>query len=87
MRIASRMRPEARRALPFAQDVAFVWSAVAGATSYVLQVGTATTLSDRYNADVGNVLSASLMLSSGTYYSRLVPQGAGSTTAEQTVTV
>lgn len=67
--------------------VAFVWDAVDGATSYVLQVGTATTLSDIYNADVGNVLGYSMWLAPGTYYSRVVPQGAGSATAEQVITV
>ncbi|HMN09328.1 MAG TPA: hypothetical protein PKC83_11130 [Gemmatimonadaceae bacterium] len=67
--------------------VAFVWDAVDGATSYVLQVGTATTLSDIYNADVGNVLGYSMWQAPGTYYSRVVPQGAGSTTAEQVITV
>ena len=65
----------------------FVWDAVVGATSYVLQVGSATTLSDIYNDNVGNTLSYGLELAPGTYYSRVVPQGAGSTTAERTVTV
>lgn len=72
---------------PPTTEVAFIWSAVVGATSYVLQVGTATTLSDVYNSNVGNVLSAYLPLASGLYYSRVVPVGAGSTTDEQEVTV
>ena len=67
--------------------VEFVWDVVIGASSYVLQVGTATTQSDRFNQDVGDVLAYGLALSPGTYYSRVVPQGAGSTTDEQAVTV
>ena len=66
---------------------AFVWDVVGGATSYVLQIGTATGQSNTFNANVGNVLTYSVALNPGTYYSRVVPQGAGSTTAEQTVTV
>ena len=58
-----------------------------GATSYVLQVGTATTESGVYNSDVGNKLGITLPLAAGTYYWRVVPQGAGSTTVEQTVTL
>lgn len=67
--------------------VAFVWDDVVGATSYVLQIGSATTLSDVYDANVGDVLTETVNLLPGTYYSRVVPQGAGSTTPEQTVTV
>jgi hypothetical protein len=67
--------------------VAFVWDAVGGATSYVLQIGTSTGQSDTFNQNVGDVSTYSVALSAGTYYSRVVPQGAGSTTAEQTVTV
>ena len=48
----------------------FTWDAVTGATSYVLQVGSATTLSDIYNASVGNKLSHGLELAPGTYYWR-----------------
>lgn len=72
---------------PPATAVYFVWAAVEDATSYVLQIGTATTLSDVYNSNVGNNLSAEVPLASGTYYSRVVPQGAGSATDEQEVTV
>lgn len=86
MRIALRQHPMLRLAR-YGQTVAFVWDAVVGATSYVLQVGTATTESDIYNANVGNVLAESLYLDPGTYYSRVVPQGAGSATDEQVVTV
>ena len=68
-------------------DVAFVWDAVVGATSYVLQVGRATGVYDVYNANVGNVLTSTLTLTSRTYYARVVPVGAGSATAEQVVTV
>jgi hypothetical protein len=67
--------------------VYFTWSAVAGASSYILQVGTATGLSDVHDTDVGNVLTYSLSWPNVTYYSRVVPQGAGSTTAEQTFVV
>lgn len=69
------------------QLVAFVWDAVGGASSYVLQIGTSTGQSDRYNSNVGNVLTYTLTLLPGTYYSRVVPQGAGSTTVEQVVSV
>ena len=65
----------------------FAWDAQAGATSYVLQVGAATTESGVYNSDVGNVLGVTLPLAAGTYYWRVVPQGAGSTTVEQSFTL
>lgn len=68
----------------------FVWDAVSSATSYVLQVGTSTGASDRFNEDVGNVLTYALDLSTGTYYSRTqawANSSCLSTTAEQTVTV
>jgi hypothetical protein len=68
-------------------DVPFTWAAVVGATSYVLQVGTGTGLSDFFNEDVGNVITYELALPQDTYYARVVPQGAGSTTAEQTFTI
>lgn len=66
----------------------FQWAAVVGATSYVLDIGTVsggpyTT----YSQDVGNVLTKEVVLAPGTYYSRVVPQGAGSPTAEQTTVV
>ena len=85
-------RPEMRCVLvlggsPPTTEVAFIWDAVVGATSYVLQVGSATTLSDIYDSNVGNVLTSYLPLATGTYYSRVVPVGAGSTTDEQTVVV
>lgn len=63
--------------------VAFIWSAEAGATSYVLQVGPFTGSYTTFNANVGDVLTYSLFLAPGTYYSRVVPQGAGSATAER----
>lgn len=68
-------------------SIAFVWAAVGGATSYVLQIGSATTLSDIFNFNVGNVTDYSVTLSAGTYYSRVVPVGAGSETDEQTTVV
>ena len=67
--------------------VVFVWDAVVGATSYIVQIGTATGQSDVYNADVGNFLTTTRYLMTGIYFSRVVPQGAGSPTAEQEFTV
>lgn len=69
-------------------SVAFVWDAVVGATSYVLQVRTAA--SGTYNIfdqDVGDTQDYTMTLYSGRYYSRVVPQGAGSATAEQVTNV
>lgn len=85
-------RPERRCAfvlggLPPSAEVAFVWAAVESATSYILQVGPSTGTYTTYNNNVGNVLTCSLPLAAGTYYTRVVPVGAGSPTAEQTVTV
>lgn len=89
MRIASRTRPEGRIGQS-SRLVTFVWPDVDTATSYVLQVGTFTGASDRYNANVGNVLLTGLVLDPGTYYSRVVPY-AGDTPMtpmdEQRVTV
>jgi hypothetical protein len=70
--------------------VAFVWDATEGATSYLLQVGTATGQSDTYNADVGDVLTYSLDLAPDTYYARVTPYTGGTpgtTSDEQVVTV
>jgi hypothetical protein len=70
--------------------VSFVWDAVVDATSYVLQVGTTHDGSDTYNSDVGNVLTYSLTLSTGTYYARVqsyVGATPGEWTAHQEVTV
>ena len=61
----------------------FTWSPVVGATSYVLQVGPSTGTYTTFTKDVGNVTAYGLYLASGTYYSRMVPQGAGSATAER----
>ena len=68
-------RPERRCGAPPLTLFAFTWAVVSGATSYVLQIGTATTLSDVYEANVGNVLQASVALRSGTYVSRTVVVG------------
>ena len=72
-------------------DVAFVWDAVVDADSYTLQVGYASGGPwSRHDASVGNVLTYTLALTTGTYYSRVVPYtGAtpGTASAEQTVTV
>lgn len=67
--------------------VAFTWGAVVGATSYILQIGTGSSRSDVFNCNVGNKLTFSVALNAGTYYVRVVPVGAGSTTGEQTVVV
>lgn len=56
-------------------EIAFVWDDVTNATSYVLQVGTATGQSDRCNSNVGNVTTMALTLAPGTYYSRVVIVG------------
>lgn len=71
--------------------VPFVWESVVGATYYVLAVGTTeggpyTT----YNGSVGNVLTTTLSLASGTYYSIVLAyddSGWLSTRPEQEVTV
>jgi hypothetical protein len=69
-----------------------VWDAVSGATSYVVQAGTATGLSDIYNANVGDALTATLTIPIGTYYTRAVVVGGAhngelTTGGEQVVTV
>lgn len=72
------------------QDVAFVWDAVTGADSYVLQIGRTLGTADVFNADVGYVLTYTVTLNGGTYYSRVVPYRdavAGTPTDWQTVTV
>jgi hypothetical protein len=58
--------------------VAFVWDAVTGATSYVLQVGTATGQSNTHDANVGDNLAHDVALAAGTYYSRTVVVGGAS---------
>ena len=73
-------------------EIALFWEAVAGATSYVAQVGTATTLSDTFNANVGNLLTTVVLVPAGTYYTRTVVVGGAhagelTTGGEQTVTV
>jgi hypothetical protein len=65
------------------RHVAFTWSSVAGASSYVLKIGSTSGVYDVYDADVGNVLTQTVALLPSTYYSVVVP----STTAEQTVEV
>jgi hypothetical protein len=75
--------------------VPFFWDAVAGATSYILIVGTTPmqSVGDVHNDNVGNVLTHDVVLPSGrTYYGRSVVVGgahAGELTAggEQPVTV
>ena len=75
------------RGYAFVGGANFVWAAEAGATSYVLQVGPSSGSYTTFNADVGNVLHHTLSLSTGTYYSRVVPQGAGSPSAEQATVI
>jgi hypothetical protein len=66
-------RPEHRLGR-YAKVVYFTWADVVDATTYVLQVGTTTPGgTERYNADVGNVLIFPLTLEPGTYYSNIVP--------------
>ena len=77
------------------REVAFFWEAADEATSYVLKVGTTTmqATGDTYDANVGNVLTESVLLVVGlTYYARAVVVGGahdGELTAggEQEVTV
>jgi hypothetical protein len=69
---------------------ALVWDAVVDATSYVVQVGTATGQSDELNLDVGDLRTYSIWLNPGTHYTRIVPYiGAVAQTslAEETVTI
>ena len=54
---------------------AFVWGAVGDATSYVLQIGTATGQSDVVNLNVGNVITYTAALIPGGYFSRVVIVG------------
>ena len=71
-------------------NTTYVWDAYAGADSYVLQVGTATGLSDSYNVNVGNYLTHTLALAPGTYYARRLAYAGATllhTSAEQTRTV
>ena len=74
--------------------VAFTWSAVAEATSYVLKIGTSSMQAngDTHNTNVGNTLAHDVVLSTGTYYARTVVVGGahdGELTAggEQVVTI
>ena len=90
-----RHRPERRPSLvlggsPPSYSRVFVWSSVASATSYTLQVGTSTSASNVYNSAVGNLLTATLPLAAGTYYSRVQAYETStclSTLAEETFTV
>lgn len=82
-------RPEHRLGR-YAQVVYFTWADVEDATSYLLKVGTTSGGTERYNADVGNVLIFPLTLEPGTYFSNVVPyNGATPMTAlgEQEVNV
>lgn len=86
---AKRVKPEQRKGR-YGALVYFTWDADTNATSYVLQIGTSTGASDRFNEDVGNVLTYGVSLETGSYYSRVQPwanSSALSTTAEEPVTV
>jgi large repetitive protein len=82
-------RPEHRLGR-YAKVVYFTWAAVVDATTYLLKVGTSTGGTQRYNADVGNVLIFPLTLEPGTYFSNVVPYNGATpmdALVEQTVTV
>lgn len=77
-------------AIGYRTSIVFVWDAVTGATSYRLQLGTATGESDVYNVNLGNVLTRTMSLGYGTYYVRVVPYTgleAGVATGEEVLTV
>lgn len=65
------------RGYGYVGGVNLIWAAVDGATSYVVKVGTTSmqATGDTYDADVGNVMFATLSLSTGTYYARTVVVG------------
>jgi hypothetical protein len=82
-------RPEHRLGR-YAKVVYFTWAAVVDATTYLLKVGTSSGGTQRYNADVGNVLIFPLTLEPGTYFSNVVPYNESTpmpALGEQTVTV
>jgi hypothetical protein len=62
---------------------AFTWSSVAAATDYTLKIGTSPSSYGLYDSTQGDVLTKTVALLPGTYYSIVDP----STTAEQTVVV
>jgi hypothetical protein len=64
-------------------EVVFSWTAVGGATSYTLQVGTSSGASDYGIYVVGNVLTYTLNLPPGTYYARVVDNFTGTPSTEQ----
>lgn len=64
-------------------EVVFSWTAVGGATSYTLQVGTTLGASDYGIYIVGNVLTTTLNLPPGTYWARVVDNFTGNPSAEQ----
>lgn len=55
--------------------IAFAWDEVEGATSYVLQIGSATGQSDVVNTNVGYVRAKTVLLGVGTWYARVVVVG------------
>lgn len=98
MLLALRHRPERRPTLVISggdstvvgTDVAFRWAASTAADSYALVVGSTTGSTDRYDANVGNVLTYTLRLTAGTYYARVVTYSGStalSTYVEETVTL
>lgn len=86
--LASHVLPSRRARKP--QAYAFVWDDVATADSYKLQVGTTVGSSNRFNSNVGNVLTIEVSLPTGIYYSRVLAYNGASliyTSNEQIVTV
>ena len=68
-------------------NVTFSWSAVGGATSYVIQAGVAPGVYS-YSADVGNVTTVAVNAPAiGTYFARVVAQPSGQASNEVTIVV
>ena len=75
---------------PTPREIAFRWTTQTCATSYVLQVGTASGLTDVFRQNVGYVLSYPLTLTPRHYFVNVVPMigtEPQATLGEQEVTV